>query len=551
MKQIQLKTKLKTLAMAALAVFAVSCEDEETPPPEPTFPVAEEMSATQPGDTDTLRFDANYAWSLETDKAWCQFVATEAQTIDGEVGAHEVVLQITEDGWAFGVDDEAIIKMTMNEITKTVATVVRGEKAYVITVTGVDADENEIVYDAENPITFVYNTTTARVSATVPITITGNFAWTLEAVDAEGNDIIGLNDYSQLNEYGMIAQIADTCKEGTVDTPKSFALGFYGMCSRSGVKEGKLVFKNAVGVKKAEVPIYYGGYPKDYVNFTSSPTELANTCKNDFWFGAKGDTYWYLKDDAQKGFTAAESFSSLTARVHDDESTHLCVFVADADGKLSVAESGAWLSASLSGDTESYSTVTVSATENTEVEVDRSGVVVVVSNTVYEALSSNFANMLESGAIKEDYEQYIALGITQKGADPVVENVGFTVTDDDGNEYLVTIVDNADSGINGTNRVVECYLGTVPPKVTITADAEYGTSSMVKVTYPTLYPKGNWVGVGVSPKSNSNYVVITPGSAFNGPLGVTFGWYTRSGTDAAYASETVYYTIILHASDRP
>lgn len=239
----------KILALA-LFVGAAGCSNDKTDnsPKAPVFP---EMQTIELGNGETFdfTFDADYAWKLTSNQAWCLFADESGEWKDktGPAGHSTVKVVINDAGHTFDPSATAIITMIMNgndarvyEITR--PGMVRAVKMY---------KKDGSVYEEIEDIIIEYG---VSASGTWDIGFSANFEWKI----AELSENFTLNG-TELGGTANLLPGDPGAKIAVIGVADRDALDPF-------VQEGKIVVSDISGNYKFEFPIKYTGMPDDAID---------------------------------------------------------------------------------------------------------------------------------------------------------------------------------------------------------------------------------------------------------------------------------------------
>ncbi len=500
------------LIFSVLFIFSACTEDPEEPKEAPSFPNKVNIDITKPGEYAEFSFDANYPWNLSSSKIWCKFVQNEdtLSTLSGLAGKHTVKVVLNGNAWEFE-GAEAELSMRMLNQTKVVATLGREAKEYLIEAYG---DSVQMVYDSENPITFIWNSFgTSLLRST--FNIKANFDW----------QIISYPDWMVLLSQDKVTGrseelVANSSRYNQDSQLRSEMIG-------------ELVIGDKSGVQRAVLPIRYEGIRADIVRF-----ELPGRLPFNFVFDAKGEKNWEKTND---GTSPEEKTDPLEFSViaKETQGLNFGYFSYVNNEYFLEKEEELWYTTTYPNVDNNW-TVQI-AVEANEGGSERTSRIAVLPDTVFnnDEIQGNFENMLEANpysgrvGVKNEYNKYIAIGFTQE----YVEELGFKLTDANGVTYPAPLFKDAPEAIYGTKNVFMCMLEdpSIPDQLTIEA-LGYGSGM------PDIDPKFggkntilNWPGV--EPSFNSlNQLVFKniKASATDDPIIIT---YKKSGQ--------IYATIII------
>lgn len=401
MKVTQLKIQIKAYAFIFAALFLAACNTNEPgEDPKPTFPDKQELTISKPGEKATLEFDANYPWTLTSDRAWCKFLVDDENlsSVQNVAGAYSITVIITEDAWDFE-DQIATITMGMTKgtesPTKVIATLTRSAQEYKATAYG---DTEEDVIDKENPMQLLWYDHGGSIQK-AKLNFLANFNWTLK----EYPEWLTFTD-----------DIAYTGKAGEL---MSTTCSFNTTVSYSNELSGELVYTDNEGVERLRLPVYYEGMPATKVEFTI-PSKAG--FKLNYWFDILGTSYWHVSTDgAELGRT--EGKLPIVVKANEKEALRLICFAEDATGNLSVLpEKDYWFSINEPNKGNNW-TINIKPQENTTPK-ERKVRLVVLTESVFndDVAQGNPSNLLERNEIlgvltvKDAYADYIAIAFTQK-----------------------------------------------------------------------------------------------------------------------------------------
>ena len=260
MKMIKLTAKAALMAII-MACTAACSDDEGNTNLAPVFP-EQTVQAVQAGTEVSVAFDANQAWTLESNKLWCKF---NGQTIiNGEAGKQNITVSITDEMQGI-TSDTASISLTLGSSTQVIAKIIRMGKTLQIT------DKNGMPYGEENPAAIEFTTN----GATTKLSFGGNFNWELKYcpmwLTAEEGLPIKANAGNQVTITLTVAK--DSLAKAMTDT-----LRFYIQDTDTYVP----------------VPVSYSGLPEGTV-----VTDGING--GAFWWNIAGDGLSYWKEGSMAG----------------------------------------------------------------------------------------------------------------------------------------------------------------------------------------------------------------------------------------------------------
>ncbi len=500
------------LIFSVLFIFSACTEDPEEPKEAPSFPNKVNIDITKPGEYAEFSFDANYSWNLSSSKIWCKFVQNEdtLSTLSGLAGKHTVKVVLNGNAWEFE-GAEAELSMRMLNQTKVVATLGREAKEYLIEAYG---DSVQMVYDSENPITFIWNSFgTGLLRST--FNIKANFDW--QIVSYPDWVLFTYEDRltGETNEL-----IANTCRYST-DAP-----------IRSEVW-GEFVISDKEGNKRATLPVKYEGMRADVLMF-----EVPGRSRYNFVLDVEGENYWEKRTDGSAPETTPAPLT-FDIIANEEEKLNFGYFEDGDEGLTLIEESDRWYSATYPTAANDWKVeITVQPNEKS---AERKGRIVVLPDVVFnsEEIQGNFENILQllsySGkwVVKNEYSKYIAIAFAQE----YIEELGFRLTDANGIAYPAPLFRDAPEALYGTKNVFLCMIegSAMPDQLTI-EPLGYGSGM------PDIDPKFggkntilNWPGVERSFNSLNQLVFKNiKASATDDPIIIT---YKKSGQ--------IYATIII------
>ena len=390
------------------ALMFAACSNDEDTVDTPSFPAPVALECA--GGEAALSFTVDRHWTLNSNKIWCGFKDGETvRTAEGGEGQHTVTVVVNADAQNF-TDATADIQMTMDGVTKTVATVNRSAKGYEVKVYGRSEDD---VIDAENhPFTLSYNSI-GRIT-TDTINVVANFDWTIDR--SRVPEWLSLPADKMTGRAGQVVTMIAEFKEGAGKV-RSLADSLYVM--------------DQAGVQHAIVKGVYGGMPADAIEFggvTGGDNQWNWIADKDGWsIWQSNSTTGEKSNETDLPYNFTVSCAAKVIPVYMEEN-------ADYGGYKIIQSypgmAGPWFE--VLTDDDGYvkylpgDKVSFSITENDGAA--RGGMLVLLPEKVYEETSNGNDLLDESDyELKTEYEKYVAVSFVQEGS--AVSNTGFTVLD--------------------------------------------------------------------------------------------------------------------------
>lgn len=486
------------LLLSMLLVFAACNDDEGKVIKTPNFPDQVEINISQPGEVAELSFEVDYAWNLSSSKIWCKFISDNdtLSSLSGSAGKYTIQIMLNDDAWTFA-DVQAAITMGMLQETKVIATLQREAQAYLLEAYG---KSEEIVYDSENPVNFVWNIYGTNIERAY-VNLKANFDWKL----------ISYPDWMSFTYEDRLTGASGELKLNTCTYSKDAPIR----------KEvwGELIFADKNGEQRVVLPVKYEGIPADVVQF-----EVPGRRQFDYVFNVEGTTYWEQRTD---GSASETSPAPLEFTVVSKETQHLNLgYFKSINNEFFLEDpTDLWYSTTYpTADNDWSVAVRVEANEG---DSERSARIVVLPDTVFhnDEVQGNFENILEinpysgKSQMKAAYSKYAALAFKQE----YVAKLGFTVTDANGVIYPAPIFSSANEEVFGTKNVFWCRVeaANLPEQFTIEA-LGYGSG------VPEIDPMFNgsnslWPGLKPSFNSSNQFVLKNvAASATSSPIVLTY-----------------------------
>lgn len=125
-----MKRKATIFLILLVGLVFVSCSsgDEKVNVIAPVFPESKQFDII-PDEIIEINFNASTEWKLASNRQWLKFIDNKGrfQSLTGKPGEYTVKITVTDGALGF-VDDEAIVELTMGELTQTVAELTRSAK---------------------------------------------------------------------------------------------------------------------------------------------------------------------------------------------------------------------------------------------------------------------------------------------------------------------------------------------------------------------------------------------------------------------------------------
>lgn len=417
--------RVGVLLCGVLLLAACSNDDDKVSEPSFPAPVAIECHPEngKPG-TAPFSFTVDRRWTLNSDKIWCQFQEGDAvvRTAEGDAdGQKTVTIYVNSDAQNFS-DATANINMTMDGVTKTVATVNRSAKGYQVKMYG--ANEADTI-DATHPVQLNYqdNGTISRDT----LHVTANFDWTLDR--SRVPSWLQLPEDHMTGRAGEVVEIIAEFKDGESTLQPA---------------NDSVYVMDKAGVQHAIAKTSYSGMSENAVEFgIDNPWNW--TVDKDGWSiwqsnSTSGDKS--NEQDLPLNFTVNSRSKLKAVYLEEDKEyggyTVIQVYPGMPDPWFSVLTDDDGYVQLLQGNKASFSVEQNSSSE-------RSGILAILPESVYEATSGGFDILDDNYELKAEYEKYVALSFTQEGA--AVSATGFSVLDGASMEPIDGIVSALDQGI--------------------------------------------------------------------------------------------------------
>lgn len=403
-------TKKAAAMMAACIGLFAACEDPNIKVEEPNFPVLEDASV-EPGESVRLDIEPNMAWIVSVpaetiDWFWIAGEAGEKlQTVKGTEGVTTIEI-MASDAKDFEIRTCAVT-MTMGGQTSKIITITKNATEKTLTILAAKTDEsgfvtdedNNIVYDSENPVTdlSMFMDNTAFICQQI-IKVTANFNFALKDYPewVEPNANSGYGTSATVGENGL-AEIAINLRGNVAKLPLEDA-------------SGKLVFVDTDTEETVkEIGLSIAGVG-DYVDMDAFEAE----------FNAAG----HLKNSMTGDYTDMPKFAWFKAPV--GSAVYAIAYVGDryrtvgaSDGWVSTEDaSQIWVTFEVTDESTGEDAentlhdykVNIRPLENSA--EPRTAQILVLPKALENPDNDLFA---ESGDLKQEYSDYIKGSLVQEG----------------------------------------------------------------------------------------------------------------------------------------